>query len=416
MSAAANPTAFKPPPETAALIDALTADGAEVRFVGGCVRDFVLNRSVQDIDLATDARPGQVMALLAKANIKVVPTGVEHGTVTAVIAGRKFEVTTLRRDVETDGRHAVVEFGTDWLEDAARRDFTFNAMSMTPDGALYDPFHGKKDLIDGRIRFVGEASQRVREDVLRILRWFRFYAHYGRPPLDESALSACKGFAFRLPDLSGVRVRHELLRLLDATNPLPSIELMIETNVMDAVLGRGRSAQGLAGLCGIEDANFASPDPVLRLAALIGTHGAVAPLSTRLRLTNIERDRLDRALAAEPALGAKASQDDRQSAIYKFGAKPLRDRVLLAWSAAPTEPAWKEWLQELDTFSPPKFPLKGRDLTALGIPEGPEIGDLLRQVETWWVSQSFAPDREACLSHLANIRQTNREMISGDGS
>ena len=183
------------------------------------MRDFVLGRSVQDIDLATDARPEQVMALLAKADIKVVPTGVEHGTVTAVIAGRKFEVTTLRRDVETDGRHAVVEFGTDWQEDAARRIYLQRDVDDARRRIVRSLPRQERPDRRRRIRFVGEASQRVREDVLRILRWFRFYAHYGRPPLDESALSACKGFAFRLPDLSGERVRHELLRFLDATNP-----------------------------------------------------------------------------------------------------------------------------------------------------------------------------------------------------
>jgi len=416
MSAAAYPTAFEPPPQTAELIDALTADGAEVRFVGGCVRDYVLGRVTQDIDLATDARPEQVMALLKNAEIKAVPTGIDHGTVTAVIAGRKFEVTTLRRDVETDGRHAVVAFGTDWLEDAARRDFTFNAMSMTPDGTLHDPFGGKQDLIDGRVRFVGDAPQRVREDVLRILRWFRFYAHYGRPPVDEVALSACKGFAFRLSDLSGERVRHEMLRLLDAPNPLPSIELMVETNVIDAVLGRGRAASLLAGLCEIEGAIQASPDPVLRLAALIGTHGVAAPLSARLRLSNNERDRLDRALAPEPALTATESLEEKQRKIYLHGAPRLRDRVLLAWSAAPAEAGWQEWLHVLETFAPPAFPLEGKDLTALGIPEGPEIGELLRQVENWWLAEAFAPDRDACLSQLAKIRHTNAGTLEGDES
>ena len=415
MCPTAYPTAFRPPPETVPLIAALTADGAQVRFVGGCVRDFILGQVAQDIDLATDARPEKVINLLEKARIRAIPTGIDHGTVTAVISKTKFEVTTLRRDIHTDGRHAIVEFGTDWTEDAARRDFTFNAMSMTPDGMLHDPFNGKEDLLEGRVRFVGDAPERVREDVLRILRWFRFYAHYGKVHADEAALSACKGFAFRISDLSGERLRHELLLLLEAPHPLPSLNLMIETNVIDAVLGRGYSASLLTGLCQIERELKLQPDSVLRLAALIRTYSGAAPLAGRLHLTNLERNRLDWALAPEPALTPKVSREERRKTIYKYGAKQLQDRVLLAWGAAPAELSWKEWLQELETFIPPKFPLKGKDLTALGIAEGPVIGDLLHQVENWWISEAFAPDRNACLSQLTKIRQNSDGMRRGDG-
>jgi poly(A) polymerase len=414
MGAAAYPTAFRPPPETMPLIAALTGDGAEVRFVGGCVRDFILGKVAQDIDLTTNARPERVMALLERAKIRAIPTGIDHGTVTAIISKKKFEVTTLRRDVDTNGRHAIVQFGTDWAEDAARRDFTFNAMSMTPDGTLYDPFNGKEDLLEGRVRFVGDAPQRVREDVLRILRWFRFHAHYGKAHVDEAALSACKGFAFRLPDLSGERIRRELLLLLKAPNPLPSLKLMIETNVLDAVLGRGYSANLLKGLCKIERLLRLQPDSVLRLAALIGNHSTVAPVVVRLFLSNLERNRLDRALAAEPALTPKASQEEQRTTIYKYGARQLKDRVLLAWSATPTEVTWKEWWHEIETFTPPKFPLKGKDLTALGIAESPLIGDLLRQVENWWISEAFAPDRNACLSQITKIRQNSSRLRRGD--
>ena len=396
------------------LIAALTAGGAEVRFVGGCVRDFILGKVAQDIDLTTDARPERVMALLERAKIRAIPTGIDHGTVTAIISKKKFEVTTLRRDIDTDGRHAIVEFGTDWSEDAARRDFTFNAMSMTPDGTLYDPFNGKEDLLEGRVRFVGDAPQRVREDVLRILRWFRFHAHYGKAHVDEAALSACKGFAFRLTDLSGERIRRELLLLLKAPNPLPSLKLMIETNVLDAVLGRGYSASLLNGLCKIERLLRLQPDSILRLAALIGNHSTVAPVVGRLFLSNLERNRLDRALSAEPALTPKVSREEQRTTIYKYGARQLKDRVLLAWSAAPAEVTWKEWWHELETFTPPNFPLKGKDLTALGIEESPLIGDLLRQVENWWISEAFAPDRNACLSQITKIRQNNSRLRRED--
>ena len=416
MCAAAYPRAFRPPPETTPLINALTVDGAKVRFVGGCVRDFILGEVAKDIDLATDAHPEKIMALLEKAKIRAIPSGIDHGTVTAVISKKKFEITTLRRDIDTDGRHAIVEFGSDWMEDAARRDFTFNAMSMTPDGTLHDPFNGKEDLLEGRVRFVGDAPQRVREDVLRILRWFRFFAYYGKAPVDEAALSACKGFAFRLPDLSGERVRRELLLLLEAPHPLPSLKLMIQTNVIDAVLGRGYSTNLLNGLCQIERELQLQPDPVLRLAALIGTHSAAAPVAGRLHLSNFDRNRLNCALAPEPVLAAKASREEQRITIYKYSAEQLQDRVLLAWSAAPAEVNWKEWLQELKTFMTPKFPLNGKDLTTFGIAEGPLIGDLLRQVEDWWISKAFEPDRNACLSQLTKIRDESGRLQRGDGT
>ena len=225
-------------PETRRIIDLFGSAGVEMRFVGGCVRDSLFGREIGDIDIATAARPEAVQEMLHNAGIKSVPTGIEHGTLTAIVDGQAFEITTYRRDVETDGRHAVVSFGTDWQEDAARRDFTINALSITPDGTLCDPLGGAADLKAGRIRFVGEARRRVREDILRILRWFRFYAHFGKHPPDAEALEACRGFAFRIPDLSGERVRHELLRLLEAADPLPSLRLMQETGVIDAVLRR----------------------------------------------------------------------------------------------------------------------------------------------------------------------------------
>ena len=173
--------------DTRRLIEVFKGGGAELRFVGGCVRDSLLGLGVRDIDIATDALPDRIMGILRDAGIKSVPTGIEHGTVTAVVEGRAFEITTYRRDIKTDGRHAVVEFGTDWREDAERRDFTINAMSITPDGDLHDPFDGEGDLVAGRVRFVGDAQRRVREDILRILRWFRFHAHYGKPPPDADA-------------------------------------------------------------------------------------------------------------------------------------------------------------------------------------------------------------------------------------
>ena len=392
--------------DTRRLIEVFKGGGAELRFVGGCVRDSLLGLGVRDIDIATDALPDRIMGILRDAGIKSVPTGIEHGTVTAVVEGRAFEITTYRRDIKTDGRHAVVEFGTDWREDAERRDFTINAMSITPDGDLHDPFDGEGDLVAGRVRFVGDAQRRVREDILRILRWFRFHAHYGKPPPDADALGACRGFAFRIPDLSGERIRHELLRLLAADNPMPSIELMIETDVFDAVLGRGRQIQRLAGLYVIEREIEMPPDPLLRLAALIGSPGMAVPLAERLRLSNAEQKRLLAALGSEPSLGLDTSEADRARIFYRLGIRIAEDRILLAWAANPSATAWQECLEAVRAFDVPAFPLSGRDVMAEGISAGPAVGDTLRQIEDWWIDARFTPDRVQCLAHLKEILRT----------
>ena len=389
--------------DTRRLIEVFKGGGAELRFVGGCVRDSLLGLGVRDIDIATDALPDRIMGILRDAGIKSVPTGIEHGTVTAVVEGRAFEITTYRRDIKTNGRHAVVEFGTDWREDAERRDFTINAMSITPDGDLHDPFDGEGDLMAGRVRFVGDAQRRVREDILRILRWFRFHAHYGKPPPDADALGACRGFAFRIPDLSGERIRHELLRLLAADNPLPSIELMIETDVFDAVLGRGRQIQCLAGLYVIEREIEMPPDPLLRLAALIGSPGMAVPLAERLRLSNAEQKRLLAALGSEPSLSLDTSEADRARIFYHLGIRIVEDRILLAWAADPSATEWQEWLEAVQAFDMPAFPLSGRDVMAEGISAGPAVGDTLRQIEDWWIDARFTPDRVQCLAHLKEI-------------
>jgi poly(A) polymerase len=346
------------------------------------------------------------MGILRDAGIKSVPTGIEHGTITAVVEGRAFEITTYRRDIKTDGRHAVVEFGTDWREDVKRRDFTINTMSITPDGDLHDPFDGEGDLVAGRVRFVGDAQRRVREDILRILRWFRFNAHYGKPPPDADALDACRGFAFRIPDLSGERIRYELLRLLAADNPMPSIELMIETDVIDAVLGRGRQIQRLAGLCVIEREMEMPPDPLLRLAALIDSPGMAVPLAQRLRLSKDEQKRLLAVLGTEPSLGLDTSEADRARIFYRLGIRIAEDRIRLAWAANPSATAWQEWLKAVRAFDVPAFPLSGRDVMAEGTFAGPAVGDALRQIEDWWIDARFTPDRVQCLAHLKEILRT----------
>jgi len=270
-------------PETRAVLAAL---GGEGRFVGGCVRDTLLGRAVGDIDIATPLTPDEVTRRLNAAGIKVAPTGLTHGTVTAVASGKPFEITTLRHDVETDGRHARVAFTDDWAEDAKRRDFTMNALFLEADGAVFDPMGGLGDLRAHRVRFVGDPMTRIREDVLRILRFYRFHAHYGAGEPDPSARVACRALAHLLPNLSRERVAAELLKLLAAADPVPALRLMKEDGVLAQILPEAPRLDQLAALIPLEPA----PDSIRRLAALIG--GGAEQLAERLRLSTADRERL----------------------------------------------------------------------------------------------------------------------------
>ena len=389
-------------PETRAVVAALQAGGADVRFVGGCVRDAVAGRPVKDIDLATPLPPERVQELVEAAGLKAVPTGLAHGTVTAVSGGRPYEITTLRVDIEPLGRHAKVEFTDDWLADAARRDFTFNAMSCDPEGRLFDPFEGHDDLTAGRVRFVGEARRRIEEDHLRLLRFFRFHAHYGRGPLDGEGLAAAAESAPLLAKLSGERIRNELLKLLEAADPVPVLTVMIERRVLAAVLPEIADSARLAALLPLEP----SPDPLRRLAALLAPDPDLArTVGERLRLSNAESARLT-ILADLPRDEAWREPRPLRRLLYALGSEAVSDLLRLdqarrlAANDSPGAERFEAALAVAESWQAVAFPLKGRDVTALGVPDGPEIGRLLRVVKSWWMDQDFAPDREACLAEL----------------
>jgi poly(A) polymerase len=404
-------------PETRAVLAALTAAGAEVRFIGGCVRDAVLKRKIRDIDLALALPPAAVMGLLKAAGIRVVPTGIDHGTVTAVVAGMPFEITTLRVDVETDGRRARVAFTDDWVADAARRDFTINALSCTPDGAIYDYFSGLADLGQGRIRFVGDARARISEDVLRLLRFFRFYALYGRPPADAEAVAACQEWADRVPLLSGERVRVELLRILMAEHPVEVLELMREHHVLGHVLPEAGDFGRLRQLVWLEGpglpAGAATPDPIRRLAALVDTDPAGGDrIAHRLKLSNQQRDRLAALIDPPRRIRPEAGAASLGKALFRLGPRLVKDLALGAWAteravdgvvAGSRSRDWLALLAAVDAWQPTAFPLKGRDALALGLPRGPGIGQLLKAVEAWWEEGGYAADRDACLRELQRL-------------
>lgn len=417
-----HPQPWMTSPQTRLVLEALRAGGHEVRFIGGCVRDAVLKRHIRDIDIALPATPQAVTALLRAAGIRVVPTGIDHGTVTAVVGATPFEITSLRIDVETFGRHARVAYTDDWVADAARRDFTINAMSCSPDGDIYDYFRGLDDLGQGRVRFVGDPAARIAEDVLRLLRFFRFYAHYGREPPDAAALAACRAAAAGLSTLSGERVRVEIFRTLMANDPADAFALMRDDEVLDHVLPEAGGVERLRMLSWLDSKALrlqsVAPDPVRRLAALLAPSAETAEaeaIAARLRLSNAQGLRLRRMLAPGLLLRSDGSEAGLRRALHHLGAEAVRDRLLLAWAgelaAAPAvrgrNGGWIERLSLVDAWEPPRFPLRGRDALAIGVPRGPEIGRLLDAVERWWEENDFAPDHATCLARLRELAGGN---------
>ncbi len=399
-------------PGVKTILDALSRGGIPARFVGGCVRDTLAGLDVSDIDVATPLPPKDIIARLEAKGLRAIPTGIDHGTVTA-LAGQsdnvtKIEVTTLRVDVETDGRYAKVEFTTDWLGDAARRDFTFNALYCDPDGTLYDPFDGQKDLREGRVRFIGRASDRIAEDRLRILRFFRFYARFGKLPPDTEALSACAAAAAQISLLSGERVRGEILKLLVGPRAAEVIRLMSSARILHHTLKFATNLDRLDRLCDIEAA-LNKPSAVRRLAALLPDDDAqvVAEVVEQLRLSNAEAARLKAALTEKQLWPTPIlSPAEYQARLYRWGNETFIDRLLLAFAdkaVPPTEnAAWRNFYQVVQDFIPPAFPLRGKDALAFGL-HGPDIGKALRAVEDWWISKQFIPDYDACRAELKRL-------------
>ncbi len=386
-------------PEVRQVLAALMARGRPARFVGGCVRDGLLGITGQDLDLATAEYPEQVMALLEAAGLGAIPTGLAHGTVTSIAAEWHFEITTLRCDVATDGRHATVAFTDDFEADAARRDFTINAMSCDGEGRLFDYFGGRADLAAGRVRFVGPAAQRIAEDALRILRFFRFFARYGRPPPDTAALAACGAAADRIAQLSGERIQAEMTKLLGADDPLPALRLMADTGVLAQVVTGSPAVDRLARL------QVLAPDAdgLLRLAAMLRDQLAAAQtVASRWRLSNRDADRL-LALVQDPLPDLRATPAERRRALHRWGAAHYADLARLAAAEGAGDTALARALREASAWQPRSLPLTGHDVRALGVAPGPIVGTLLAQVEDWWALHDFQPDHDACLAYARGL-------------
>lgn len=395
--------------ETQALIAALEAarpNGS--RFVGGCVRNTLMGREVDDIDIATQLTPDQVTEVCAKAGFAAHPTGIEHGTVTVVVKGKPFEVTTLRRDVSTDGRRATVAFTESWEEDAQRRDFRINALYADAQGAILDPTGGGlDDARAGRVIFIGDARQRIKEDYLRILRFFRFNAWYAKTPIDPQGLHACADLVAGLDQLSVERIWKEVKKLLAAPDPRAAWEGMSAIEVRARALPEMANETRLDALVALEADLMLPVDPLTRVAAALADQESARALARRLKLSNEERERLVAALGDDVKITSYMSLREMRRAIYSIGNEPFRDRVMLAWAGAGGGKAqhWRALLAHAQMWTPPKLPLSGDEVMAAGVPPGPKVGQVLREVEDWWIDADFPDDKLSVIERLKAVAQ-----------
>jgi poly(A) polymerase len=400
--------------EVARLLALLDRDGEEARVVGGAVRNALLQLPVGEIDVATTAVPEEVVRRVEAAGGKAIPTGIEHGTITAVIDHRPVEVTTLREDVETFGRKARVAFGRDWKADAERRDFTINALSAAADGTVHDYVGGIGDLAGRRVRFIGEAQRRIEEDYLRILRFFRFHAHFGEGAPDGPGLHACIRARAGLDSLSRERVRMEILKLLVASRATPTLAVMVESGLLGMVLGGVAFLASFENVVKVEAALGAQPDAVRRLGALgVWVAEDAERLTRRLRLSNAESERL---LALEAWWRITPQPDGRaaRALLYQIGPQSFADRVFLAWArsdAGVADGAWYEISSLPQRWTAPSFPLRAADFMSRGVVAGPPLGIVLRAAEEAWIAADFPLDA-AALEAIAD--RTVQEAAASD--
>ena len=384
----------------------LAASGFEARVVGGAVRNALLGRPVVEVDIATVATPNEVIAAAKAHGLKTVATGIAHGTVTVIAAGQPFEVTTLRRDVETDGRHAIVAFTGDWAADAARRDLTLNALYCGANGEIFDPLGEIDDLLNKRVRFVGDARQRIREDYLRILRFFRFTAQYAEGPPDAAGLQAAVLERDGLRQLSAERIRAELVRLSVAPRAAPVLVSMAEYGLLTAILPVAPRLGVFNRLVAIETGHGFKPAAMLRLAALaVAVSEDAFRLARRLRLSSAERDILVRA-AATAGVTPALSDKDQRAMLYRIGQTGFDEAVLLAWArdqASVDDRAWKHLLDLPRRWSPPPMPVSGRDIVARGVAPGRRVGEVIRAFEKWWIANDFMRERDLVNAQLDRL-------------
>ncbi|QTK80862.1 CCA-adding enzyme [Agrobacterium tumefaciens] len=394
----------------------LNADGGEVRIVGGAVRNALMGLPVADVDMATTLTPDVVVARARAAGIKAVPTGIEHGTVTLVIDGEGFEVTTLRRDVETNGRHAQVAFGTDWQTDAERRDLTINALYADENGEIIDLINGLPDIETGTVRFIGDAATRISEDYLRILRFFRFFAHYGSGRPDADGLRASARAKDKLATLSAERVWSEVKKLLSARDPSRALLWMRQSGVLSEILPETEKwgIDAIHGLVAAEQALGWAVEPMLRLAAIVPPdRERLAALSARLRLSKAEASYLSN-WASAPAADPDLKDTALDRLLYRQGVDGMKARLKLALAAARADISagdtamqkvarFSTLLARAEKFQKPAFPLSGADVMAAGVEAGPKVGNVLKSLEEKWIDVNFSLDRAALTARLKDM-------------
>ena len=391
----------------ATVVKSLSMGADEVRVVGGAVRNALLGHPIADIDLATILLPDEVMKRAKLAGLGVHPTGIDHGTVTIVSDNVPFEVTTLRRDVETDGRRAVIAFSTDWREDAGRRDFTINALYATPGGEIFDYFDGLSDLEAGRVRFIGDPHERIREDYLRILRFFRFNAQYGRGEIEPQGLAACVALKEGLGRLSAERIGNEMLKLIAAPRAAEVVTVMAAITILQAILGPPTFPERLERLQQIEKANGFAADRWARLAALAldGPKDA-SLLASRLRLSNADQDVLAGAASLHAGVDPATPEPAARAWLYQRGGEAFRRAGLVAWarSSAPADdPNRKTRVTLPERWTAPLMPVRGADVLALGVKEGASVGRILERFEAWWIAAGFPDDPALHKNKLAAL-------------
>lgn len=404
-------------PSLTRILSLLNADGGEARVVGGAIRNALMGLVIGDIDIATTLVPDVVVERAKAAGIKAVPTGIEHGTVTLVLDGRGFEVTTLRRDVETDGRRAQVAFGTDWKADAERRDLTINALYADDKGEVIDLIGGLADIKTRTIRFIGNAETRIAEDYLRVPRFFRFFAYYGSGRPDADGLRASARAKDKLKTLSAERIWSEMKKLLAAPDPSRALLWMRQTGVLTEILPETEKwgIDAIHGLVATEQALKWAPDPLLRLAAIVPDDAArLEALSKSLRMSNAESARL-LAWAKAPVLPDEVTDVGFDRVLYHHGADGIGIRVKLALAAARAraeegDPAvmrksarLSDLLKRCEGYDKPVFPLTGADVLAAGVPAGKRVGEMLASLENLWVERNFALDRAALTARLDDM-------------
>lgn len=393
-----------------AVMDALNnGDGfPKALMVGGCVRNVLVGKPVSDIDIATQHTPDEVTALLRAAGVKAIPTGIEHGTVTAVVDGaaegerRSFEVTTLRRDVDTDGRRAVVAFTDDWREDAQRRDFTMNTLLCDLDGNIYDPTgQGVADLEAGRVVFVGDAAERIAEDYLRVLRFFRFYGRFGKGEPDAEALAACADAAARVLELSRERITQELFKILMVDKVVDVLQIMRKNKILLPLIDQGFEIEFFERLV-VAQEKFEAPDVIARLLVMSGFNANYETARDQYLVLSGTQKKFYAQMFALVINDVELSEKSVKLMILERGVETTTQAVLVKFAREPIDNIGK-YVDLIRDWRVPQFPITGADVISMGVENGPMIGDFLEQVRTWWIDRDFAPSREECVAKLRDL-------------